>query len=98
MNKETLILDDRHHGIEHNEMCDTIRSTVKQVAQNLGMNFIEGKIEACDICGFFDCVCEVRVMHDENCPFRRAITTSIGIECDHGYDVCPRCDPCTCKE
>lgn len=21
----------------------------------------------------------------------------VGIECDHGYDVCPVCDPCTCS-
>jgi len=35
--------------------------------------------------------------HDENCRLRRAATGSIGIECEHGYDVCPICDPCTCE-
>jgi hypothetical protein len=22
----------------------------------------------------------------------------VGIECQHGYDVCPTCDPCTCEK
>ena len=35
--------------------------------------------------------------HESNCKFRIAETCAVGIECDHGYDVCPICDPCTCR-
>lgn len=28
----------------------------------------------------------------------KAAMDVIGIECEHGYDCCPICDPCTCKE
>lgn len=26
-----------------------------------------------------------------------AINSAVGVECPHGYDVCPMCDPCTCR-
>lgn len=35
--------------------------------------------------------------HDPDCRFRIAATSAAGIECEHGYDVCPICDPCTCE-
>lgn len=34
--------------------------------------------------------------HSPECKFRIALTCSTPIECDHGFDVCPTCDPCTC--
>lgn len=34
-------------------------------------------------------------VHLEGCKFNNAVT-GIAIECEHGYDVCPKCDPCTC--
>lgn len=34
--------------------------------------------------------------HKAGCKFLRAATCAIGIECDHGRDVCPICDPCEC--
>ncbi len=37
-------------------------------------------------------------MHREGCAFRKAIESSVGIECEHGFDVCPYCDPCTCQQ
>ena len=43
-----------------------------------------------------DCICNVKDSHDSDCKFRRAIQCPVAIECDHGYDVCPVCDPCTC--
>jgi len=66
-------------------------------------------IGACPRCGFLvavrdgkqssDCACDVRSAHpDEKCKFRLAMTCAVGIECDHGYDVCPTCDPCTCEK
>lgn len=34
--------------------------------------------------------------HAEGCPQWRAMCCTTPIECPHGYDVCPVCDPCTC--
>jgi hypothetical protein len=53
---------------------------------------------ACDTCKHFACVCGIREKHHEECRFRVAATCAIPIECDHGRDVCPTCDPCTCEE
>ena len=35
--------------------------------------------------------------HDPDCKFGKA-AGGIAIECEHGYDVCPICDPCTCQK
>lgn len=35
-------------------------------------------------------------LHAEDCKLRRAVECTTPIECDHGRDVCPKCDPCTC--
>jgi hypothetical protein len=50
----------------------------------------------CDVCGHIACVCNVKERHAEDCKFRVSVTCPVGIECEHGYDVCPTCDPCTC--
>ena len=55
------------------------------------------RVEDCD-CELISCVCVEARVHRENCPYRGAMTCAVPIECDHGYDVCPKCDPCTCKE
>lgn len=34
--------------------------------------------------------------HAPDCKWRVALLCAIPIECPHGYDVCPECDPCTC--
>jgi hypothetical protein len=52
----------------------------------------------CKTCGRLSCVCATVAMHAEDCPHRRATTCSTAIECDHGYDACPICDPCTCED
>lgn len=36
-----------------------------------------------------------RESHKKGCPMARALG-SVAIECKHGYDCCPECDPCTC--
>lgn len=36
--------------------------------------------------------------HEDDCRYRIATECAIPIECDHGYDVCPECNPCTCEE
>lgn len=34
--------------------------------------------------------------HEPNCPALKARLCAVGIECEHGWDVCPICDRCTC--
>lgn len=34
--------------------------------------------------------------HAASCPEHLARTGGAAIECRHGYDCCPECDPCTC--
>jgi len=34
--------------------------------------------------------------HQPGCPLDAA-TGPVGVVCEHGYDVCPQCDPCTCE-
>lgn len=54
--------------------------------------------DACDVCDRLACVCPTKKAHHKDCKFRIAVTCAVGIECEHGYDVCPQCDPCTCEE
>jgi hypothetical protein len=32
------------------------------------------------------------------CPLQLAAAGSMGVECEHGFDVCPKCDQCTCNK
>ena len=36
------------------------------------------------------------MIHKDDCKFLRAVQCAVGIECEHGYDVCPICDKCEC--
>lgn len=47
-------------------------------------------------CGHIACVCHILEEHVQGCLYRLA-ATGVALECEHGRDVCPRCDPCTCK-
>lgn len=57
---------------------------------------VDGAIVDCPKCGRLACVCEVKRVHAKDCPFQIAVSCAVAIECEHGYDVCPKCDPCTC--
>lgn len=35
--------------------------------------------------------------HDRQCPRYIAMFGAAGVECRHGFDACPECDPCTCR-
>jgi hypothetical protein len=65
--------------------------------QTVAPGVVIGEIIECPRCGHIACVCKVNQEHVEGCKFRLAVTCNIPIECDHGYDVCPECDPCTCS-
>lgn len=47
-------------------------------------------------CGMIECVCAQVAPHVEGCRYRRSMLCPVAIACEHGYDVCPECDPCTC--
>jgi hypothetical protein len=36
--------------------------------------------------------------HRDGCRYLWAATCAVGIECEHGYDACPICDPCDCAK
>lgn len=36
--------------------------------------------------------------HLPDCPQRLAREGGAAVECEHGYDCCPLCDPCTCGD
>ena len=55
-----------------------------------------GRVEGCT-CEHLTCVCLINREHELGCKFRRAATCAVPIECEHGSDVCPSCDPCTCN-
>ncbi len=52
----------------------------------------------CAKCGFLACVCQILLDHEPVCKYLIAACCPVGIACDHGRDVCPQCDPCTCQE
>lgn len=48
-------------------------------------------------CKQIACCCWVFTKHpDPKCKFRVSMLCPVGVECDHGRDVCSICDPCTC--
>lgn len=54
--------------------------------------------EPCPACGHFACICAIEREHKPDCRYLKAATCTVAIECAHGRDVCPVCDPCTCIE
>jgi len=57
-----------------------------------------GRPADCD-CELISCVCTEARQHKLACRYRKALTCAVAIDCEpHGFDVCPECDPCTCKE
>lgn len=83
---------------ENAEIVEALRETVAEVyGPDVPLEPVDG-IPSCGVCGHFECICGVRKQHKEDCPFRRAMTCPVGIECEHGREVCPICDPCTCGE
>lgn len=52
----------------------------------------------CKKCGHLACICKILAEHEKGCSYRFAAVCAVPIECEHGYDVCPTCDPCTCKK
>ena len=54
-------------------------------------------VAGCIKCNRLACVCDVRAAHpNPRCAYLIAVTCAVPIECEHGYDACPECDPCTC--
>lgn len=56
-----------------------------------------GRVSDCT-CRLIQCVCTRSRGHKDDCTYRMALTCPISVPCEeHGYDVCPHCDLCTCK-
>ena len=36
--------------------------------------------------------------HGNPCKRATAILCAVAIECEHGFDVCDECDPCSCEK
>lgn len=50
-----------------------------------------------DPCGMgVTCVCELQLRHQPKCRFLLASQLSVELACEHGFQACPTCDPCTC--
>lgn len=62
-----------------------------------GINIGQSLDGDCKECGRLACICPDKERHHEHCWFLAAVSCPVAIECPHGYDVCPRCDPCTCR-
>lgn len=52
----------------------------------------------CAECGYFKfaCICKLKLVHREDCRFLRAARLTVELACDHGFQACPICDPCSC--
>ncbi len=52
----------------------------------------------CPTCGIIreGCICQLQKAHKPDCRFMRAARLSVELACDHGFQACPICDPCTC--
>ena len=51
----------------------------------------------CPICQMLcGCICATIKKHKAGCLFLRAAKLSVEIACPHGFQACPKCDPCTC--
>jgi len=58
--------------------------------------YAEGRIDDCT-CGLISCVCKVVRVHKQDCRFRISLVCPVGIACEHGSELCPICDACTCQ-
>jgi hypothetical protein len=85
--------------------CSQVRSYIDTGVVQDGASIVEedyetfsarGRVPDCD-CGLIQCACAEARKHKVGCRYRTALTCAIPIECDHGFDVCPQCDACTCE-
>jgi hypothetical protein len=52
----------------------------------------------CPSCGnLCHCTCTLAERHRERCRFLLAARLSVELACEHGFQACPICDPCTCE-
>lgn len=52
---------------------------------------------ACPGCGnLVECTCDAEKKHKEDCRYLAAMRLSVELECEHGFQACPECDPCDC--
>lgn len=50
-------------------------------------------------CGYADCVCIIRKIHESNCYYKKIAESFVAFSCkEHNLEVCPECDKCSCSE
>jgi len=49
-----------------------------------------------DINSYQQQTARIKREHLPECAYRLASTGRVPVQCDHGFDCCPECDPCTC--
>ncbi len=54
-----------------------------------------GRVADCT-CKMISCVCDQVRWHRPTCRLRKSLLCPVAIECEHGKDVCPTCDACSC--
>ncbi len=72
-----------------------MKPQIKECDCGKAMCICHPRVKDCD-CEMIECVCSIARKHKDDCKFKKALLCRVGIECDHGYDVCPECDPCSC--
>lgn len=91
---EPLDENDRKYVGEVKAMLETVGCEV--IIQNEKEYFARGRVADCT-CQMLECVCALTRLHLVSCRYRKALIRPIAISCEeHGVDVCPVCDSCTC--
>ena len=74
-----------------------VMALLKQLADENGYELVQRPIKACEVCGFFECICEMRKLHRSDCLYLQAMEMWIATECEqHGREDCSDCYHCTC--
>ncbi len=81
------------------QAADRVEQMVELMIIGLAVTMASEAVAAkiCEKCGNLgSCTCAVEKNHLKNCRFRKAATLSVELACEHGFQACPKCDPCHC--
>lgn len=78
-------------------------SAAASIWDQTGENWVDPLINLCIPDGWSPDVSRLQFegrkprMHKRSCKYHQAVTCRVAVHCEHGRDVCPECDPCTCN-
>lgn len=85
MGVRVIVVERQGTSRQHVDMCGKpLKKLLAEVGNECG-------------CGQIACVCHLVAGHVEGCRLRTPLLCPVSVECPHGRDVCPECDPCTCS-